>query len=180
MTKLKLVTDAQGREFARLARGMRLPRATFQTALTDGTGEQFLRGLVPNSLEYPNWVRKHLTPEFEATELRNPGEVEPWLDPHQESSPLPTGHDVYEAVKEKGLLERSLSFGNLKWYEGNPNRIPPEFNGKLIWGWASVAYHSVGFLHVPCLDCIAVWPYVYWRRLGRRWWSSVEPAGLRK
>lgn len=175
----KLVSDNQGREAARLARGMKLPRAVFQTALTDGTVEQWLRGLLPTKLQYPDWVAERLTPEHEVTELTNPGTVELWLDPRQKSSPYPTGHEVYEAVKENNLLERSLSYGHLKWFEENRDQIPSEFRGKLIYGWASVVHHSDGWLRVPYLYCFVDRPFVDWYGLGYGW-DDHEPAGLRK
>lgn len=175
---IKLVSNNQGTETARLARNERLPREVYQRALTDGRVGKFLRGLVPNPLEYPSWVREHETPELESTELRNPGEVELWLDSRQEASPYPSGHEVYAAIKENDLLEQSLSFGDLKWYEENRGQIPSEFKGKLIWGWASVVRRSDGFC-VPCLDCRDDRPYVGWCNLGRRW-RDGGPAGLRK
>jgi hypothetical protein len=158
---------------------MRLPRAAFQEALTDGTVRNFLKGLIPNPLEYPSWVRGHESPEHEAIELRNPGEVELWLDPRQQNSPYPTGHEVHTTIKKEDLLERSLSFGDLKWYEENQDRIPAEFKGKLVHGWASVVRSSDGSLRVPCLDCDVGRPYVVWYNLVFGWFG-YEPAGLRK
>lgn len=178
---IKLVSDNQGRETARLARGVGLERSAYQAALTDGRVEKFFRGLIPNPLEYPDWVRKHMTPEFEATALRDPGKVELWLDPRQEASPYPTGHDVYGAIKEGGLLERSLSYGDLKFFEANPDKIPDDWRRRGLWvyAWASVVQSSDGHLLVPCLHCGAGQPWFRWGWLGDGW-DGYEPAGLRK
>lgn len=175
----KLVSNNQGNETARLGRGMNLSRSVYQAALTDGTVEQFLRGLLPMKLQYPDFVADRLTPKHEVTELTDPGEVELWLDPRQEKSPYPTGHEVYGAMKSQKHLERSLSYGHLKWYEENRDRIPSEFKGKLIYGWASVVRSSSDWLLVPCLYCRVDRPCVHWFSLDGRW-GDHEPAGLRK
>ncbi len=179
MAKLKLVSESQAREVGKLARDMKLSREAFQTALTDGAVEQFLQSLLSKKLQYPDWVKERLTPEHEVTELADPGKVELWLNPHQSSSPYLTGPKVYEAVKDNNFLERSLSYGHLKWYEENHNQIQAEFQGKLIYGWASVVHGSGGVLSVPYLNCDVDRPYVRWHGLGRRWLDH-ELAGLRK
>lgn len=147
--------------------------------ILDGT-VKFIVETVKSTLKYPDWVRKHLTPELEATSLRDPGEVELWLDPRQSiGNPYPTGHEVYDAIKAANLFERSLSFGDLKFFEENPDQIPAEFRGKWIYGWASVVRGDDDNLHVPCLDCDAGRPCVSWDWLGLGW-IDREPAGLRK
>ena len=174
----KLVSNNQGTETARLARNMGLSRGDYQRALTDGTIGTFLKGLMSTKLDYPDWIKEHLTPELEATEVCDPGPVELWLDPRQQSSSYPNGHEVYETLKQKDLLTRSISFGHLKWYEEHLEQIPTEFQGKLIWGWASVVRRSDGFRRVPYLGCRGVRPYVRWCNLVYRWHDN-EPAGLR-
>jgi hypothetical protein len=178
----KLVTDNQGREVARLARTVDLPRASFQTALTNGTIKKFLLGLMLNPLEYPDWVRQHLTPEYEVKGLADPGVVQLWLDPRQgRGNPFPTGHEVYEAIRQENLLSRSLSYGHLKWLEENPDRIPVDWHQRRLWvyAWGSVVRVADGGLGVPCLDCDVPKPYVDWHWLGDDW-RGGEPAGLRK
>jgi len=181
-----LVSDNQGRETARLARNVGLGRDLFQVALTDGTMHRILcafhDGLpitIGPTVEYPDWVREHLTPKLEALTIRNPGKVELWLDPRQTSGNLPTGHKVYAAIKASGFLERSLSLGDLKWYEQHLDQIPADFHGKLIYGWASVVRVSDGSLFAPFLDCYADRPYVRWYRLVSKRGKN-ELAGLRK
>ena len=183
----ELVSDNQGRETARMARNVGVPRQRYQVALTDGTMQQVLCALrdalpitVGIPLEYPSWVREHLTPELEATGLRNPGEVELWFDPRQKTgNPYPTGHEVYTALKAANFLERSLSYGDLRFFEENPDQIPTEFRGKWIYGWASVVRSVDGGLNVPYLICNVDRPYVDWNWLVIQW-SVREPAGLRK
>lgn len=154
------------------------------TDLRDGNiaevNREEFRRILGLMLRYPDWVREHLTPELEATNLRDPGEVELWLDPRQRTgNSYLTGHEVYEDLKKAGLLERSLSFGELKFLEKNPDRIPAEFRGKWVCGWASVVRRAGGNLNVPCLNCNVGQPCVDWYWLdGRR--RDYEPAGLRK
>lgn len=180
-----LVSDNQGRETARLGRNIGLERAVYQTALTDGTIQRVLcaiRDGLPittgSPLGYPDGVLEHLTPELEAPTVRNPGKVELWLDPRQTSGVSPTLHEVYEAIKAEGLLERSLSLGELEWYEAHPDQIPPEFKGKWIYGWASVVQISSGLFQVPALMCDFKEPYVGWSFLKSRC-DGEKITGLR-
>lgn len=50
MAANKLVSNGQGLETARLGRDIGLSRPVYQEALTDGTVEAFLRGLIPQTL----------------------------------------------------------------------------------------------------------------------------------
>lgn len=153
------------------------------------------RRIVEPEFQYPGWVIERLTPGLEATSLRDPGETRLWLDPQQTSSNKPTGHEVYEAIKANGLLEKSLSFGDLKWYEANPDYIPTEWLGspadspqRQVYGWASVvsALQSRTDLSlpapkptVPFLHYYLDVPHVDWNWLDNKW-NNNQFAGLRK
>ena len=129
-------------------------------------------------LQYPDWVDTHLTPDLEVTKVTDPGKVELWLDPRQESDNKPTGNEVYEAHGDD-RLKKALSFGHLQWYAKNPDQIPAKWreDGLLVYAWASVVRGAGGNRFVPYLDCSADQPYVDWYGLGSRWGAS-GPSGL--
>ncbi|MCR4274953.1 MAG: hypothetical protein NUW02_02810 [Candidatus Campbellbacteria bacterium] len=189
-----LATDGQGREVARQARAVGITAKVFQErglqgpdavipialeAIRQGKTIRIVEVVKRSVLEYPNWVRKHLTPGLEAPTLRDPGETGIWLDLRQPTSNRPTGHEVYAGLRAVDLLGRSLSFGDLKWYEANPNCIPADWRGKVVYGWASVVRDDEDELHVPYMDCGVKQPSVSWRWLNDRW-NYREPAGLRR
>lgn len=185
-----LVSDNQGREVARLARSVRVPRDIFQAALTNGTMNQVLTAFrdglpveVGSAVECPDWVKERLTPEFETLAVCDPGKVEFWFHPSQlTGGPHPIGQEVYKMLKSEELLDRALSYGHLEWYEANPDKIPAEFRGKRIYGWASTVRRNDDRLFVPHLCCDAhqphARPYIHWTWLIFSL-NDREPAGLR-
>lgn len=70
----KLVTDNQGREVARLARDINLSRSVFQTALTNGMVEKFLRSLAPPVAKHQDVLKFIETIEIELPFDLNPEE----------------------------------------------------------------------------------------------------------
>ncbi|GMU73997.1 MAG: hypothetical protein AMXMBFR44_1960 [Candidatus Campbellbacteria bacterium] len=133
------------------------------------------------SVWYPIWVCEHLTPQFEVRVLCNPGSIGLWPDPNQKiGDPYPTGHEVYESVRANGFLEKSLSYGNLKFLERDPCHIPDDWRERRlkIHAWASVVLDRDGNRCVPYLHCQTIQPYTGWRQLDDKWvegWS----VGLR-
>jgi hypothetical protein len=181
----KLMTNGQGISLSQVGRAKKVSSSKIQErekdlalvleAIRDGRSISF--GPVPTDLVYPDWVAERLTPDLEVTKVTNPGEVKLWLDPRQESENKPTGHEVYEAHGDR--LKKALSFGNLKWYEENPDQIPAEWREKnlMVYGWASVLRGACGHRFVPSLYCYVVRPVVQWCRLDYRWLAD-GPSGL--
>lgn len=138
------------------------------------------RRLLKLGLLYSSWVKQHLTPKLEVATVCDPGKVEFWLDSRQNTDSFPTSDNIYEAIKSsKGLLERSLSLGELMWYEDNPDKAPPNFKGKWIFGWASVVQDDGGNHHVPFLDGVSNSFSVVWYSIGSSLFSDNMFAGLR-
>jgi hypothetical protein len=186
----KLMTNGQGISIAQMGRAKKVPSRNIQTRQEDISlvldairdGRPITIGPIPTSVVYPDWVEERLTPELEVTTICDPGEVELHFDPRQQSSSLPTGHEVYEYHKADGgeILKRSLSLGELQFYEQNRDKIPGEWLKKRIrvYGWASVARSAHGSCYVPYLYCFVDRPYVDWYHLGFRW-DADGPSGLR-
>ena len=132
-------------------------------------------------LLYPEWVEERLTSHLEVTCPEDPGNVELWFHPAQETDTLPKGEEVYERLTEEHLLERSLSFGHLKWLEAHPEEFPADWHERrlVVFGWASVVRNSDGGRCVPYLYCGDAQPCVHWHWLGVRWLARYT-AGLRK
>jgi len=153
-----------------------LVTAQEQDVLDQGI-DAFVDALVSSVLEYPNWVKEHLTPELETKTTRDPGTVELWLDSRQRAGyPYSTGHEVYDEIKSEGLLNRALSYGELKFYEQNPDKIPTEFKfkGAKICGWATVVRGVDGRLGVPCLNTNFL--CIEWRWLEGGWHDHYVAA----
>jgi len=131
-------------------------------------------------LPYPSWVKEHLTPHLESPIVRDPGPVTTWLDFRQSGLKFPDGHSIYTAVKRIGKLEISLSFGDLKFLEANPDKIPKDWLKKklIVHAWASVVLRADGSRCVPGLVCCAGLPYVDWYHLDGGV-HAFEPARVR-
>lgn len=119
--------------------------------------------------KFLDWMRQRLILWIEALEAPK---IEFWFDPRQMSQDEgPTGHELYAAIQEEGLLSRSISEDELYWYEAHPNRIPSEFRGKVLCAWASVRvihFASGEVLSVQCLDCRGGWPRMTTESLNKR------------
>ncbi len=137
-------------------------------------------------LKYPEWAREHLTPHLEVQTVSDPGTVELWVHPRQRIpfKPYLHGFELYGFLKEEGLLERSLSFGELKFLEANPHRIPVDWRtqGLNVYAWASVVRGDWGD-QVPYLSCgidpRCQTPQVFWVGIAFGGWGSSARAGLR-
>lgn len=167
MAKIRLVSNNQGLEIAKLARDMGLPRAVLQEAMQRrGKIQTCLKELLPTPLIYPEWVKKHLTPEFEVAEVREPNKVVSW---NWLCFSLSCTNimlvDLYKEVKNKNVLDQLLSLGHLMWYEKHSRHIPLEFYRKKIIGLASVVLSRDGWDYVPTLTYYNCNPTVRWECL---------------
>lgn len=117
-------------------------------------------------LEYPGWVQKHLTPKLEVAVATNPGNVLLWFH-SQQGSPLFTGKGVYGILRNSDRLKECVSFGHLKWFVANPDKIPANFRGKKVFAWASVVQDDGNRLYVPCLATDQM--TLYWICINSLW-----------
>src|SRR5690349_13192508 len=104
--------------------------------------------LLENPLNYPNWVKKRLTPNLEDTE---PLEVQRsilWIHNRQiEPAPHANGQFIYKYLlpdqktykpKKGDLILRCVSLFTLRCYENNPHLIPKRWGGRWLHAWKSV------------------------------------------
>lgn len=144
------------------------------------SGRQITGGSVPTDLLYTGRGLRSATPELEVVEIINPGVVRLKVDrcPRlQGLHPGRTGEDFY---REHGNdLKRALSIGHLRWYEGNPSRIPAKWTEERysICGFASVVRFASGDGLVPYLNCRHSEPFVDWFSLLSTW-VSAQYSGL--
>lgn len=145
--------------------------------------------VVPDqSLGYPDWVKKRLTPQLEEVEPLVADASAFWFHPKQTSGNVrPTGHEVYAHLlpdqvtyqpKAGDLIHKCVSLRTLRYYEKNPTQIPQAWKGEWIYAWGSVVLDARGDLYVPCLSCRVDQPYVLWNVLDDRW-SDYEPGLVR-
>ena len=111
---------------------------------------------------YPDWVKRHLTPNFETG--KSTGVVNPTLVFHPKQivgQPI-NGHAIYAWLLERNQLPLCIELADLQWWEKHPNEIPEEFTGKFVYAWASAALDIDGRWCVPCLACRGSTPVVIW------------------
>jgi len=107
-------------------------------------------------IEYPEWVDiDESSIESRLTEVINPGEFEIYQWDSQKTSNDLRGVEVREHIKEKGFLDKTFSYGNLKWFEYNQDQIPKEWMEEkfIIYGYSSVVNDCYYFEHIPYLKC---------------------------
>ncbi|MDD5084240.1 MAG: hypothetical protein PHT88_04940 [Candidatus Moranbacteria bacterium] len=126
----------------------------------------------------PDFVKSHLTPNFEtgkSTGVKHPKLV---LHDKQVAGEAIDGHKIYAWLIDTNQLSACVELADLQWWEQHPNEIPEEFKGKFIYAWASVVLDDYGFRFVPYLNCHVVEPFVDWFDLDVDW-DDNGPACLR-
>lgn len=116
-------------------------------------------------LKYPKGIQR-ITPQFEATEIKDPGEVSLHFDL------CFTHHDDFSALYKahKPIISRCLSYGDLLWYKQNPNNISESWSlkGLRILGLASAGYNKHGIFVCPFLETFdPSRPEVSWEEFDR-------------
>lgn len=195
MTESKLVTDNQARELGRMARTVRVPRATFQTALGDGTALKFLRGLVPpQTLDFLGTIEVELpfdlNPAEYYTDERDGLFVYGGFDQGghlvQQAESLPAGTkfrlNVHEISAKNGATDAQIETALGEGYPFDPTTVcgfyaammsaqPNDEEGHLLNnGYASLAYTSFSVAYVRRNLSDWKWHVVAWES-GDRGWS---------
>lgn len=121
---------------------------------------------------YPDWVKVVMYPELEPTGPveYDLGTIDPWLHDGQKNGRSMEGHELYEYLKDKKMLEGCLSLRDGEEIQKKGLAVFRKFfQGKAVFLWKSVVQDRDGNLIVPCLceagdEVVELWDWLggYW------------------
>ena len=103
----------------------------------------------------------------------DPRKIQLYLDEEQQDGRLIVGNKLREKLKGKAVFNANL----LDFYLKNPQLIPEEWKGKVVFFWGTIYRGSDGYLYVRCLywdDSSWGWSY-YWLDSG---FHGPDPAAV--
>lgn len=103
---------------------------------------------------YPDFVKKVKYPELELVGPAdfNASNLEQWLHLKQEKGGITTGHEIYEELIAKKMLEICLNIVDLGAIQNRGiSFFRRHFAGKMVLGWKSVILNRDSLLGVPYL-----------------------------
>lgn len=121
---------------------------------------------------YPDWMEKRMHPEFDRTDTveYHLDQVKPWLHPTQENGRVIGGKELYQYIKESGILPTCLSLRDLEEIQKlGIGVFRKYFRGKAVFAWKSVVQNRHGYWLVPALIENDGQVILHWDWLDRGW-----------